>query len=79
MNAVEMHARNSKAKTKFSYSDKQEVVIVKDTFIKEKNGSQRQVYKIGMVIRPHRLIAEQLIKEKTAEPTTGKGKSKSKN
>lgn len=69
MDAKELIKRNAKAKTKFSYTDRVEVRIVKNTFIKEKNGSERPVYKEGMVIRPHRLIAEQLIKEKTAVPT----------
>lgn len=69
MNAKELINRNAKAKTKFSYTDRVEVRIVKNTFIKEKNGSERPLLKEGMVIRPHRLIAEQLIKEKTAVPT----------
>jgi hypothetical protein len=69
MNAKELINRNAKAKTKFSYTDRMQVTIIKDTFVKEKNGSERPLFKVGMVIRPHRLIAEQLIKEKTAVPT----------
>jgi hypothetical protein len=57
MDAEAMIAENTKNGTKIKYNDRVKLKVVKDT----------NFYKAGQVINPHRVIAEQLVKDKIAE------------
>ena len=67
VNTKEMIARNAKKLTKFKYKDRVEVRAVKDTFIVQKNGDKTPVLVSGKKYKPHRLMAEQMVKDKVAE------------
>jgi hypothetical protein len=67
VNTKEMIARNAKKLTKFKYKDRVEVRAVKDTFIVQKNGDKTPVLVSGKTYKPHRLMAEQMVKDKVAE------------
>jgi hypothetical protein len=57
MDAKEMIERNSKEERKIKYNDRVKLEILEDT----------KYYKKGQIIEPHRVMAEQLIKQKTAK------------
>ena len=57
MNAKEMIETNSEKKTVIRYGDRKKVEII----------SKTKHYKIGQVISPHVIMAEQLIKDKIAK------------
>lgn len=59
--------RNAKNKTKFKYRDRVEVRVIVDTFITEKNGNRRPCLIKGKTLRPHKLMAEQMVKDKLVE------------
>jgi len=67
VNTKDMIARNAKKLTKFKYKDRVEVRAVKDTFIVQKNGDKTPVLVSGKTYKPHRLMAEQMVKDKVAE------------
>lgn len=67
VNTKEMIARNTKKLTKFKYKDRVEVIAIKDTFVEQKNGEKRTVLISGKTYKPHRLMAEQMVKDKVAE------------
>lgn len=67
VNTKDMIARNAKKMTKFKYKDRVEVRAVKDTFIVQKNGDKTPVLVSGKTYKPHRLMAEQMVKDKVAE------------
>ncbi|HPH45500.1 MAG TPA: hypothetical protein PKU83_00740 [Chryseolinea sp.] len=67
VNTKDMIARNAKKLTKFKYKDRVKVRAVKDTFIVQKNGDKTPVLVSGKTYKPHRLMAEQMVKDKVAE------------
>ena len=67
VNTKEMITRNAKKLTKFKYKDRVEVLCLKNTFIEQKNGEKRPVLVAGKTYKPHRLMAEQMVKDKVAE------------
>lgn len=69
MNAKAMIARNEKNETKFFYQDRVEVEIVKDYSIKTVDGGTRVLHKKGAIKKPHRLMAEQMVKDGYAKLT----------
>jgi len=69
MNAKAMIERNAKNETKFFYADRNEIEIVKNYSIKQKDGTDKIVHKKGQIKRPHRLVAEQLVLDGIAKYT----------
>lgn len=67
VNTKQMIATNAKKLTKFKYKDRVEVICVKSTFIEQKNGDKRPVLVEGKTYKPHRLMAEQMVKDKVAQ------------
>lgn len=67
MDSKEMIARNNKAKTKFHRKTRMRLRVIKATHVKQADGTIRESLKVGMIIEPHKLMAEQLIKDKICE------------
>jgi hypothetical protein len=58
MNSKEMIEKNSKELTKIRYNDRVDLEIISD---------KTKHYKKGQLISPHKVMAEQLVKDKIAK------------